>query len=572
MLVQLNITNFAIIKHLEIGLRPGLNTISGETGAGKSIIINAMNLILGGRASADLIRTGCKEATVEALFSFPENETLKGMLSEFGLHFDGELLIKRSISREGRNKILIGGALATVQMLSRLGANLVSISGQHEHQLLLRPENHLYLLDDFGGLSPQRSVLAERYARYQSLEEKITQLEKEIKEIEERQDLTRFQMQEIEGAQISPGEDEDLAQEKKVLQHAEELLEVVSEGYQTLYESNNSLVSAISQYTRRLDKGAQIDPGLSPIRDALAEIAVKLEDISFSLRDLQKGIQMDPQRLEAVGERLELLKRLKRKYGPTLEDVLRFRDRLATAMDDLDERRGNLDQLVKERQDLENDLIDTARALSAKRKKWAGVLESEVEKELRNLQMEQTRFQVRFFETPEEKGEAGKDTIKDLRVDGFDRPEFMISPNVGEELRPLAKIASGGELSRIMLALKSILAKSASVETIIFDEVDSGISGATAEVIGEKLLSLARYHQILCITHLPQIASQGQSHFLVKKEVVESRTQTTISELDPESRVKEIARLLGGREITPRALAHAREMLEGKIIAPNGLT
>jgi DNA repair protein RecN (Recombination protein N) len=567
MLVQLNISNFAIIKHLEITLRPGLNTISGETGAGKSIIINAMNLILGGRASADLIRTGCREATVEALFTFPENQFLKEMLSQLGVPFEGELLIKRSIFSEGRNKILINGSLATLQMLSRFGANLVSISGQYEHQLLLRPENHLYLLDDFGALTPRRLELGELYTRYQSLEEKINHLEKEIKEVEEKQDLTQFQIQEIEGAEISPGEDEALTREKRVLQHAEELLQIVTEGYQSLYERNDSVLSAISQCTKRLDRGAQVDPGLSPIRDDLAEIGVKLEDISFALRDLQKGIRMDPQRLEEVGERLELINRLKRKYGPTLGDVLRFRDNLTSTMYDLDEKRDKLDQLVKERQDRERDLIDTARELSKQRKRWAGVLENEMEKELHYLHMEQTRFQVRFDETSGDRGENGKDTIEDLRPDGFDRPEFMISPNVGEELKPLSKIASGGELSRIMLALKSILAKSASVETIIFDEVDSGISGATAEVIGEKLLSLADYHQILCITHLPQIASQGQSHFLVKKEVIEARTQTTISELDPESRVQEIARLLAGRDITPRALAHAKEMLEGKINA-----
>ncbi|NQU15312.1 MAG: DNA repair protein RecN [Desulfobacteraceae bacterium] len=565
MLVQLNITDFAIIKHLELTLGPGLNAISGETGAGKSIIINAMNLILGGRASGDLIRTGCREATVEALFAVPENQSLKERLSQFSLPFDGELLIKRSIFREGRNKILINGSLATLQMLSRLGPSLVSISGQYEHQLLLRPENHLYLLDDLGGLTPQRLQLGEHYSRHQSLAEKIKHLEQEIREIEERQDLTRFQIQEIEGAAISLGEDEALSREKKIVQHAEELLEIVSEGYQSLYERNDSVLSGISQCAKRLERGAAIDPALSPIREDLSEIEVKLEDISFALRDLQKGIRMDPRRLEEIGERLELLNRLKRKYGPTLGDVLRFRDNLASAMYDLDEKRDTSDQLVRERQDLEKALIHAAKALSKQRKKWGGILENEMEKELHQLHMEQTRFQVGFEGPPGDGEEPREETIQDLRPDGFDRPEFMISPNVGEELRPLSRIASGGELSRIMLALKSILAKSASVETLIFDEVDAGISGATAEVIGEKLLSLAQYHQILCITHLPQIASQGQRHFLVRKEVIAARTQTAISELDPDSRVQEIARLLGGREITPRAIAHAREMLQVKI-------
>ena len=569
MLVQLLITDFAIIKHLEIGLKSGLNTISGETGAGKSIMINAVNLILGGRASADLIRTGSREATVEALFTFPENSRLKEILTESGLHFDGELLIKRSIFREGRNKILINGSLATLQMLSRLGANLISISGQHEHQLLLKPENHLYLLDDFGGLTPQRLELNRVYGGYKSLEEKIRHLEQEVRLMEEKQELARFQLQEIKDAAINPGEDETLAKEKKVLENAEELLEIVSEGYQNLYERNDSVLSAISRCAKRLDRGARIDPGISPVRDDLVEIVVKLEDVSFSLRDLQKTIRMDPQRLEEVGARHELLNNLKRKYGPTLEDVFEFKDNLASTMYDLDEKRDRANQLAKERLEMEKGLILAAEALSRKRKKWAVVLEKEMEKELHQLHMEQTRFQVQFDTTPEgsgpkDRGNGNRKAIEDLRADGFDAPEYMISPNVGEELRPLSRIASGGELSRIMLALKSILAKSASVETIIFDEVDSGISGATAAVIGEKLLSLAKYHQILCITHLPQIASQGQSHFLVKKTIIKARAQTTISELDPESRVTEIARLLGGREITPRALANAREMLEGR--------
>ncbi|MBW2358802.1 MAG: DNA repair protein RecN [Deltaproteobacteria bacterium] len=539
MLVQLSISNFAIIKHLEITLRPGLNILSGETGAGKSIIINAVNLILGGRASADLIRSGCREATVEALFSFPENLILKEMLSGFGFAFDGELLIKRTIFREGRNRVLINGSMATLQMLSRLGARLISISGQHEHQLLLKSDNHLYLLDDFGGLSTERMKLGELFSSLQSLKDKIRYLEKEIQETGEKQDLSRFQIQEIERAGFTPGEDEMLAQEKSRLQHAEELLEIVTEGYQTLYERHDSVLSSVSQYTKKMDRGAE----------------------TFSLRDFQKTIHMDPHKLEEVLERLELINRLKRKYGPSLEDILQFRDKLVSRMYDLDEKRTGLDELVSKRQALEADLIKMAAALSKKRKKTKTILEKAVENELQHLHMAGTRFRVRFDEEVHDQKGRGKPEIEKIGADGLDRVEFMISPNVGEELRPLAKIASGGELSRLMLAVKTILARTGSIETVIFDEVDSGIGGGTAEVVGKKLLSLAEYHQILCITHLPQIASQGQTHFLVIKEVVDARTQATISELDPESRVQEIARLLGGREITPSAVAHAREML-----------
>jgi len=561
MLVHLNISNFAIIKHLEITFEPGLNVLSGETGAGKSIIINAMNLILGGRASADLIRTGCKEARVEALFTFPENRFLKEMLSEIGSSFNEELLIKRTIFREGRNRVFINGSIATLQMLSHLGEALISISGQHEHQYLLIPDNHLYLLDDFGGISNERTRMIEVFAKYKSLKEEIDNLQGDIGETEEKQELSRFQIQEIERAALSHGEDEAVAEEKKRLQHAEELLGIVTEGYQSLYEKNDSVLSSISQYTRRMDKGAEIDSRLCPIRDELSEIEVKLEDVSLALRDFQRTIDMDYNKLEEVLERLELINSLKRKYGPRLNDILRYRDKLESMIYDLGEKKEKLNQLVKERQGLEEEVIDRARKLSAKRKKAAGIFEKAVEDELHYLHMEDTRFQVKFDERGNVSGKLKPSGIEEIWADGFDRVEFMISPNIGEELRPLSKTASGGELSRIMLATKTILAKNASIETIIFDEVDAGISGATAEVVGKKLLSLAEYHQMLCITHLPQIASQGQAHFLVKKEVAHGRTQTLIFKLEPETRVREIARLLGGRKITPRTIANAREML-----------
>jgi DNA repair protein RecN (Recombination protein N) len=561
MLSQLCISNFAIIKHLEITLKPGLNILSGETGAGKSIIINAMNLILGGRASADLIRSGCKEATVEALFSFPENQVLKEMLTEFGFAFDGELLIKRTIFREGRNKVFINGSVATLQMLSGLGSRLISISGQHEHQLLLKPDNHLYLLDDFGGLSTERMELGDMFRGLQSLKDEIRHMEQEIREIGEKQDLSRFQIQEIEEAGLLPGEDELLSQEKSRLQHAEELLQVVMEAYQILYERHDSVLSSVSRCSKRIGRGAEIDHKLGSIRNALAEIEVKLEDASFSLRDFRKTVHMDPDRLEEVLERLEQINRLKRKYGPTLEDIQRFRDGLATIMYDLDEKRKGLGELEKRREILEADLTEKALALSKKRKKTRKILEKAIENEIKYLNMPGTQFRVRFHEEAHDQKGRGMPEIGSIGADGIDQVEFMICPNVGEELRPLAKIASGGELSRLMLAVKTILARTGSIETVIFDEVDSGIGGGTAEVVGNKLLSLAEYHQILCITHLPQIASQGKTHFLVIKEIINARTQATISELDSESRVQEIARLLGGQEITPNAVAHAREML-----------
>ncbi len=565
MLFQLNITDFAIIKHLDLSLREGLNTVSGETGAGKSIIINAINLILGGRSSADLIRTGCDEAIVDGLFVFPDNPPgLNEMLGEEGISFDGELLIKRVISREGRNKVFINGSLATLQILARLGPRLISISGQYEHQLLLRPDNHLYLLDDFSGLKDERVRLGRLFDRYESLKEGLRAIEKEIVEQRERGELVQFQIQEIETANPVPGEDELLANEKSRLQHAEELLEIVSGGYQTLYEKDDSVLASVARCAKAMDKGAGIDRELAPIRDSLAEISVGIEDVSFALRDFKKAIQIDPQRLEEVVERLEVLRRLKRKYGATLEDILQFKDVLASKMFDLEENRAKRAELTRELQEAQAELMQEAGILSQKRRKGADAFREAVEKELHHLHMKETEFEVRFEDQSDVEGDGAEGGIGNMRSDGLDRVEFMISPNPGEELRPLSKIASGGELSRIMLAIKTILSRTASVETIVFDEVDSGVSGATAEVVGKKISSLAAYHQIVCITHLPQIACQGETHFLVKKEIKDGRTEATILELSPEERVQEIARLLAGREVTPRAVANAEDMLKRK--------
>jgi len=560
MLVQLTISNFAIISHLEINLKPGLNILSGETGAGKSIIINAANLILGGRASADLIRTGAQEARVEALFSLPEKPFLTDFMSDCGLPFDGELLIKRTISREGRNRIMINGSIATLQMLSRVGLMVISISGQHEHQLLLKPDNHLYLLDDFGGLSDERLRLNESYSRFEFLKEKYQKLEREIREGKERQDLTRFQIREIEAADIREGEDSLLEEEKKRLRYAEQLMELITESYQTLYEKGDSVSSSISHSVKGMEKGAEMDSRLDAVRKSLSSIKVELEEVGLELRDLQNTIIIDPFRLEEVEERLQLLNGLKRKYGPSLEDILNLKEKLSGMIDNLDLKEKGLEKIDKDLREVEGEIVSQATVLSKKREKAAIKLETFVKAELDLLDMRGTRFEVRFHN--EGAGGDQENQMMPMKADGYDRVEFMLSPNIGEELRPLYRIASGGELSRIMLAMKTILARTASVESIIFDEIDSGIGGATAEVVGEKLQTLAEYHQILCITHLPQIACKGGAHFLVEKMVKDRRTQTVISELDPEGRIGEIARLLAGKAVSERAIAHAREMLD----------
>ncbi|MBW2063290.1 MAG: DNA repair protein RecN [Deltaproteobacteria bacterium] len=560
MLVQLTISNFAIIGRLETHFTPGLNIMTGETGAGKSIIINAVNLILGGRASTDLIRSGEEEARVEALFEIPEEHPVNGLLSGLGFSWGRELLIGRTISREGRNRITINGNTATLHMLSRIGIMLISISGQHENQLLLRPENHIYLLDDFGGLSGHRSRLKETFNSYQFLREESRKLEAEIKSGDERQELMRFQKREIEMARLVPGEDRDLEEERRRLRHAEELLQVVNDTYQTLYERDNAVISALVPCLKAVEREAEADRRLAGIKDALSNARIELEEAALELRELKGAITIDPEALEKVEERIQLIKGLKRKYGSTIEEILAFKDNLSKRVDGLEEKRRELKEIAIRMEKMVNDLHLQALDLSEERKAVAKRMEEAVEEELGLLDMVGTLFRVKFDETPQ--GDPGALVEGHLRAEGYDQPEFMLSPNIGEELKPLSRVASGGELSRITLALKTILARTASVETVVFDEVDSGIGGATAEVVGEKLRALARYHQILCITHLPQIASKGNTHFLVSKEVVEGRTQTTISKLEKEEeRVKEIARLLGGKVVSGKALAHAREML-----------
>jgi DNA repair protein RecN (Recombination protein N) len=562
MLKQLIISDFAIINHLEIDFRPGLNIMSGETGAGKSIIINAVNLILGGRASADLIRSGAKEARVEALFSLPDNSLISKYLSELDIQSNGELLIKRTISREGRNRILINGSMATLQMLSGIGMMMISISGQHEHQALLKQDNHLFLLDDFGDLTAERMDLAESFSKYEALKEKCLKVEREIKQSKEKQELALFQIKEIETAHILDKEDSLLEEERKRLRHAEQLKEIIAGTYDTLYEKEDSVISELSLCVKGVEKGSEIDRRLESAGNALASAKAELEETALHLRQLRDSVAISPSRLEDVEERLHFLNSLKRKYGPSLEDVMTFREELSGMIHNLDRQEKELEDIKKDLKRQEKDTVSRATALSLKRREVANKkMEKSIEGELALLEMGGTRFQVRFAPKDPEDIDEPEMLINSIRPEGYDSVEFMLSPNVGEELRPLSKIASGGELSRIMLALKTILARNASVETIIFDEVDSGIGGATAEVIGEKLNSLAEYHQILCITHLPQIASKGDTHFLVTKTVRRNRTETLITALSREQRVKEVGRLMGGKVVSDQAIALAREML-----------
>jgi DNA repair protein RecN (Recombination protein N) len=562
MLVQLAITDFAIIESLSVAFSKGLNILSGETGAGKSIIVNAVNLILGERASPDLVRTGADKAVVEALFRLPEGSPLSSTLAEMGIPFQGEVLIKRAVSRQGKSRVWINGSLATVQMISRLGPHLISISGQNEHQLLLKTENQLYILDDFGDATSHRLRLNALYREYHELRERAERLRARLRDEEQQRELARFQAKEIQEAGLVPGEDSSLEAERSRLMHAERLMDIVFPSYQDLYEREESIISILSALAKNMDKGAAIDHDLEQYRGQLESAQAQLEDVALTLRDYCSRIKIDPDRLEKVQERLQLIRHLKVKYGSSIEEILAFQEGLVTRESQLTHEKEELSHIESLVQEKRRELFTMAGELSRKRREIAAAFERKVEEELRVLEMGGTRFKVQF--SPEAAGGQGaSEDVPDsvLTPDGFDTVEFMISPNVGEELRSLARIASGGELSRIMLALKTILARSGLVETLVFDEIDSGIGGATAAKVGEKLRALSEFHQILGITHLPQLACCGQEHFLVEKTVRKGRTRTSITSLDMERRIYEIARLLGGTTISEKTLAHAREML-----------
>ena len=563
MLKELSIRNFAIIDDLQINFSDGLTILSGETGAGKSIILNAVNLLLGSRASAELVRTGADSAELEALFQISATSSVARVMSANGYDPAEGLLIRRLISRSDGNRVYINGRLATIGLLTTITENLASISGQHAHQGLLREDQHLLILDQFGGLMAQRRQTHEIYHQILPLLDDLSRLESIRQRQDEHRELLAFQKNEISSAGLTPGEDEQLEQERLRLKNAEALYQTVYSSIEELYGTTGSVIERLLEVKKNLATAGQIDSQLKTIAESLASASYHIEDLTGELRAHLNLIQIDDQRLETVEERLDTLNKLKRKYGGSLEAVF---SRLETIEDELSkvENIGHQIREVREKlAKLHDRLVRRVMGLSQKRAKAAKKLALEVVAELESLNMAQTEFQAVFQPLA-----ADKKTNSYLRADehtitasGIDRVMFMIAPNPGEELKALAGIASGGELSRVVLALKAILAATDAVETIVFDEVDAGIGGGTAEVVGRKLSELACHHQVICITHLPQIAKFGEHHLSISKHVTDGRTLTAIQPLNEEDRYKEIARMLGGEEITQTTLDHARELL-----------
>jgi len=564
MLKELSIRNFAIIDDLQIEFSDGLTVLSGETGAGKSIILNAVNLLLGTRASADLVRTGAQKAELEALFQISSNSKVAGIMTANGYDPAEGLLIRRLISRSDNNRVYVNGRLATIGLLTTITENLASISGQHAHQGLLKEDQHLLILDQFGGLMPLRRQVYDAYHQILPLIDELKRLESVRQRQDEHQELLEFQRKEISAADLTAGEDEQLEQERLRLKNAEMLYQTVSGSIEELYGAAGSVMERLLEVKKNLDAAGRIDSPLTSVAESLASASYQIEDLTGELRAHLNLILIDNQRLEAVEERLDTINKLKRKYGGSLEAVFSRLETIEEELSQVESIDTQIHEIEEKLGKLSETLTRRSLELSKKRAKTAKNLGLNVVAELSSLKMPQTEFQAVLHPIEADKQTNSYLTANEYMITeaGIDRATFMIAPNPGEELKPLVSIASGGELSRVVLALKAILAATDAVETIVFDEVDAGIGGGTAEVVGRKLSELAGHHQVICITHLPQIAKFGEHHLSISKHVANGRTLTTIQPLEKEDRYREIARMLGGEEITQTTLDHARELLD----------
>jgi len=552
MLRFLKIRHLAVIEAVEVEFDPGLNVLTGETGAGKSILVEAVSLLLGGRASGDLVRTGEESATVEAIFESGGNE----------------LLVRREITAQGRSRAFINGELATAAALKDLASRLIELHGQNEHQTLLDADVHLEILDAFGDLTVSRQAVADAFVQLGEARASLERLKSARHEREARLELITFQLGELDRANLKPGEAEDveLAALKKVLGNAERVERLCTEGYAALYESDGAALEALGGVWKRVSELASIDAQFQPYVDARDGIKSQLEDLATFLRRYADGIEASPARLQQVEDRLALLERMKRRHGPTLGDVIQKREALRREASDLERADERIEELELEHATARARYLAAAGTLSKDRRHSADAFAKAIERALSELAMDRTRFEVRFEGTLAEASWTAR---------GIDAAEFYVSPNPGEDLRPLARVVSGGELSRIMLAIKALMATlrhgfsddtrrppSAAAPGLIFDEVDAGIGGRVADAVGRKLRALGSAFQVLCITHLPQIAAYADTHFQIDKHVGRGRTTTSVRRLDVDERVEELGRMLGGEAITDGIRRSAREMLE----------
>jgi len=550
MLIELRIRDYAVIEELTVGLEAGLNVLSGETGAGKSIIVGALSLLLGERAYSDVVRRGAEKAMVEAVFDVSGMEEVRARMEEAGIEAaEGLLILKREVAREGRNRAWVNDSPTTATLVGTLGGCLVDLHGQHEHQTLLRPEEQRRILDAFAGADEKVSTVRRLHERWTELREEMERRRERRGELESRADFLRFQLSEIEDAEIEPGEDEAIAAEAERLSHAEELAGEATKVYQVLYAREGAVSERLAQARDVLRRLARIDDRLEEDRDDLEEAYHLVSEVGRRVGDYAAEVEHDPRRLEWIRERQDLLFRLKRKYGPELHDVREREERIRSELEELERSELDLEALEGEIEAVEAQVREAAEALSEIRRAAADRLAAEVQDLLPGLGLEGALFRI-DLEPLEESG-----------PEGLERVTFRASLNPGFEPGELRRIASGGELSRVMLALKASLARVDRVPSLVFDEIDAGIGGRVAGQVAEKLREVAAHHQVLVVTHLPQLASRANRHLRVEKRDVEGIASTVITELTGETRIREIARMLGGDPESATSRDHARELL-----------
>jgi DNA repair protein RecN (Recombination protein N) len=563
LLQQLEIQNIALIEKISIEVGKGLNVLTGETGAGKSIIIDSINAILGGRLSKDLIRTGKDKASVEAVFQI-ENKNIEDLIKEIGVEpeEDGTLIISREFTLAGKNSCRINGKMVTVSMLKELGSRLIDVHGQHDNQSLLRTESHIDLLDSFG--ASRINDLKDKYTallgEYKNIKGKIRSLAGDKNDREKKMDFLRFQIDEIKKSKLKIGEDEELNRQRNVLSNAERIIEALSGVYENIFSGNNiksSVYDSLSDAISQLNSISKLDEKYGKLSAKLEEISYQLDDVVEQIRKERDNTEYSPDLLEQVEERLDLIVRLKKKYGATIEEVLEYLKKSEIEYDEIIKSDEIVNELNKRLLSTSYELCSIAAQLNDERNKAAQILETQIGKELEELEMKKAQFKV-SIEFNSEKDE--NDEYK-FWVNGLNKVEFLISPNAGEPLKPLSKIASGGEMSRIMLAIKTILANVDDIPTLIFDEIDIGISGKAAQKVAEKLSIISGNHQVLCVTHLAQIACMADEHFQIEKQSADNLTKTSVQRINGKEIKNEIARILGGSNISDITLKHAEEIL-----------
>jgi len=568
MLQSLYVRDYALIEELEMEFGSGLNIITGATGAGKSILIGAMSMILGERANTDVVRGDAPKAVVEGIFDDADTERIRSVLEENAIETDPlpRVILRRKITERG-SRGFVNDTPATLDVMRAVAAELIDLHGQHEHQSLLRTETHLRLLDSFGGLGSLVEHYQTKRARVAELVEEREALADRERELRQQKELYEFQIEEIDEVNPQPGEEEELQAERRVLENAEQLYASTQGLYEMLFEDENAVHDQLVVARNDLQDLARIDDAFEEHVDEIESAQIIVSELANFLQDYNAHIEFDPQRLEEIRERITEIESLKRKYGGTLEAVLKHREEIGEQYELAQDFEGNLERLDAEIEEAQAELTDVALRLSAKRKEVATRIEDAILEELATLGMPDSQFEVRF--TRQEEPGSGRDWItpddEDARyrafAKGVDQVEFYISTNVGVPPMPLAEVASGGEISRIMLALKTILAKSERLPILVFDEIDVGISGDMARRVGESMHDLARYHQIITITHLPQIAALGDRHFKVEKIVEDGTTKTTIHRLDEDEQATQVASLISGAEVTDAALKNARELM-----------